>query len=778
MPDLKIKTNKVQLKSALTKAATIAIAAIVAFMTIPVIHKQATTFGDERQKEKDAHELSTEIYINNCLLDAENGDYIVARTNLLRKKPGALNKRLRTKWYVAMTSIYHAEAKTDKKNRMFLVMNALNFAEKGKKSVENREAMDNLEMVQAKLYMLNNQWEKASELLRDLETRSRSPHKRWLIRMEIAHCYKMTRKNIDAINILSTVIEETDDDDIWAESIRRKSDLYWEMSIQETTKQEYRFNPEKNYLTDTVKATMGRYSYSFKALKGYNEIIDTITVNYHPEKMKALEKVLEIHVNNGDVNQAYFIANLIKRTSADRPYSAAAYHSMAELEMQRHNLNRTSSFIKRLIKIHPESHHTHIAVKRYYNELKKAKLWDQLFSLSKKAVHTLTFQDLKIAILRDLLLGQKNLLSHINIKNPKVAKEVEAMLNKIDSKIPAELSVLNFAKASFYYSTGQYYKADVEFSNYLINPLYEEFIELSHYYYLVSAVKSQKPAVIRSLRAKLFLNNTYDNNHSQDVMLYLMSAYYDMGLWNESIDAAMKVFVNEIVRMGKQHENYQANPQWLKAVARIGQSYEKTDRIKEAEKVFSTWADEFTKSPYAASIYQDWANLAASKKRHKESIRRFNLIIPHLKDQKDFLTIISLRNVQKLKSNDPNARKEAQVLLKRLPMKVNLLGQQSVEELEEQIHKALLENYIASDPDNIEKIFEQVFLKYQEKEWPYELAIKWLQININEGNYKKAKTFAKKSLLGPLSALKEENVRNAIKKQTLLLMALESENVF
>ena len=51
-------------------------------------------------------------------------------------------------------------------------------------------------------------------------------------------------------------------------------------------------------------------------------------------------------------------------------------------------------------------------------------------------------------------------------------------------------------------------------------------------------------------------------------------------------------------------------------------------------------------------------------------------------------------------------------------------------------------------------------------------------MNVDEGKYKKARVFIKKSLLGPLSALKEDKVRNAIRKQAQLLMALESENVF
>ena len=121
-----------------------------------------------------------------------------------------------------------------------------------------------------------------------------------------------------------------------------------------------------------------------------------------------------------------------------------------------------------------------------------------------------------------------------------------------------------------------------------------------------------------------------------------MSAYYDMDLWDKSIDAAMKVFVNEIVRMGEENENYQASDEWLKAVARIGQSYERLGQNTKAQSVFNTWSKEFRKSPYAASIYADWAKIASDKGQHREALRRLNIILPYIKKPEDYLLLISM----------------------------------------------------------------------------------------------------------------------------------------
>ena len=221
----------------------------------------------------------------------------------------------------------------------------------------------------------------------------------------------------------------------------------------------------------------------------------------------------------------------------------------------------------------------------YYELLKKRQEWARAFNLGHTITQSNVSLDSKIKIIQDLYSGEP-LIENNDLTLPGAQVKVQKMLDSIVTNDHEILSILQFARASDKFSQGKYYEADKHFSEYLQTPGFNEFKEQAHFYYLMSSVNAGLPPVVQALRAKLYLNNTYNAKRSQQVMIYLMSAYYDMDLWDKSIDAAMKVFVNEIVRMGEENENYQASDEWLKAVTRIGQSYERLGQNTKAQSVF------------------------------------------------------------------------------------------------------------------------------------------------------------------------------------------------
>ena len=778
MEETKKITDKNRSQELATKIGIICLAILMSGFVVASIHKSSSKFAEKRIKEKNRNIRNITHYFNECKKQATDGNYALARKNLFRIKPEALKPELKAAWFETMTDIYFKEARNFPEKRNFLVMNALSYAQRAIDTYPSRETVDNLSKVKAELYLLNNQFEPASKLFLKLEERSTNPEDRWEYRMEAALCFTEMKMNQKAIRLLDSVIDETDEQEIWARATGRKADIFLNNTETSPENLKYNFAPDTPVIPALISKSVQQYNNINKAQALYQEILDEISHNMHPEKIRSMIKLLGIHVDKGDIQSAYAMANSIKKSAARRAESAAVYYNMSKLEARRGNLKRAATYVNNMIVSHPGSPLMKDAFQNYYNELKKAEKWDEAFDLVFKLTAAPTTNDIRIKLIEELHIGQNSMLSHIDLSKKENLKKITAIIESIAIPKEEHKEVILFAQASFYYAIKNYYMADVLFSRYIKEIIYEKYREKAYYYYLLSAVRDNKPPVLRALRAKIYLNNAYDENRSQDVMLYLMAAYYDMGMWEESIDAAMKVFVKEIVKMGEEKENYKANEEWLKAVARIGQSYEKIGRKADASNVFDTWAPEFKKSPYAATIYRDWAQLASLNKQHHEALRRYNVIMPYVTKPAEFMELASLRCIQKLKINQDQARREAYGLVKKLPTKLEIMPEEQIESLTRELYKSLLENSLTHDQANVEKLFTKILELYKSEPWPYTLIIKWLQNNLDDPEYKNISKFFQKAVSGPLSALKEDKVKSAIMQQAKMLVMLENENVF
>ena len=776
MNELKKISDKRQSSKSL-KVGSVVIAVAIAAGLLPFIKQSADQLGEKRDTEKKEILKRSEKFILSCLDKAADGNFHIAKKSLEKLNPGELNTDLRAKWFTTMTKILQMEADVYKDRRQFLIMQALTYAQRGILAGTKQSVIDNLNQMKARLYLMNQQWEPAAKILQDLQSRTKSPKERWKHRLTIAHCQNQLGNYQKALHLLDSVIDETDEETTWATALRRKADILFKISQVEHNISEVPFDPQNSLLTLTVDSTLDSMSTLLEAEAYYRELVENIPSNIHPDKMKALERLLEIYVNRKQSIEAYQFANMLKRAAGDRPYSAPVFKHMARLEIEKNNLKRAENYLLRLIKSHPESEHTEPALMDYYKLLKKRKEWARAFNLGHTITQSNVSDDSKIEIIEDLILGEP-LISNNDLTLEGVQPKVIQILNSVNTNDHELQSIIQFAKASNRFNLGKYYEADKHFSEYLQTPGFNRFKEQAHFYYLLSAVNADLPPVVQALRARLYLNNTFNAKRSQQVMIYLMSAYYDMDLWDKSIEAAMKVFVSEIVRMGEENEDYQASDEWLKAVARIGQSYERLGQNTKAQSVFKTWAKEFRKSPYAASIYADWAQIASDKGNHREALRRLNIIMPYIKKPNDFMLLISMSCIQKLKVNDKDAWKDAAALIKQLPKKKDKLGEEKIAGLLKEIHMAMLENSIQFNPEKAEESFNLALEKYKSDPWPYNLIIKWLQNNKDSENYRSVSNFLQKAAAGPLTALPEGKLRKAIKDQVDLLVAMENENVF
>ncbi|NQZ57098.1 MAG: hypothetical protein HRT88_06460 [Lentisphaeraceae bacterium] len=453
---------------------------------------------------------------------------------------------------------------------------------------------------------------------------------------------------------------------------------------------------------------------------------------------------------------------------------------MAELELSRNKIDRSNSYLTKLIRNHPQHPLTSKTFLKFYHILKKQKEWDRALYLAYQVANVNIENNTKLKLVEDLGLQEGSLLNQLNLKNPRTKKFIESIITSAKAQNTYDQSLILYAQSCYQLQLGNYYEADIKFSKYLRTPSFQKYNETIYYNYLLSSVKAKQPPIIRALRSRLYLNNHFDRNRSQTVMLHLMDAYFDMGLWEESIAAAKKIFNSEIKRMGIEKDHYKASDEWLKAIARIGQSYHFNDQDNKAQELFSIFTKQFKASPNAAEIFVDWAATAAQHRPY-ESIERLDVIIPHINNSADFLRLTSLRNVKRLELNIEKSRSEAYNLLKLLKEKNKLLDTRTKKDLSLQIHKALFNNTITYYPEDIDKIKEILLSSVKEfpqDTWPYASILQWHTKSTNKENKKTINNIISKLKSGPAPAHDNIQSTEALKKHTELLKALEGKNLF
>ena len=294
MAEKKKITDKKFQQDLMIKAGVIGAAALIAALLIPLFHKKSAKFAEDRNLKQERNLTNISRYFEECLKQADNGNYAMARKNLFKLKPAALKPNLQAKWYATMTDIYYKEARSTPKLRSFLVMNALNYAQRGIDTLPDRKMTDSMSKIKAELYLLNEQWESAVEILMKLEARSTTPKERWQYRMDSALCYKNLKMDQKAIQLLDSVIDETDEQETWAQAMRRKGDIYMHLTENKYSKNNYTFDPAKPYVEEFVSRSIEQYSNANKAEAIYQEVINEIKHAHIPLWLLLITPVLVI----------------------------------------------------------------------------------------------------------------------------------------------------------------------------------------------------------------------------------------------------------------------------------------------------------------------------------------------------------------------------------------------------------------------------------------------------------------------------------------------------
>ena len=159
------KISDKQHSNKLLKIGSVIVAAGITAVALPAIKQAATQLGEQRDAEKKAILKKSDKYISECLDMAEESGFHIAKRSLERLNPNKLNPDLRAKWFTTMTTIFQMEAEVYKDKKQFLIMQALTYAQRGILAGAKQSVVDNLSQMKAQLYLMNEQWAPAAEML-------------------------------------------------------------------------------------------------------------------------------------------------------------------------------------------------------------------------------------------------------------------------------------------------------------------------------------------------------------------------------------------------------------------------------------------------------------------------------------------------------------------------------------------------------------------------------------------------------------------------------------
>lgn len=605
----------------------------------PVMNWVKTQGHATSQELEDKYKSGVEGYeeiFARAIRQMKAGDYQPALDTLHSVDPHSLVKDLQAEWYITKSQIFQirAESYRNEALREKFALKAIYMSKRALEVGVSDETMINLELNQAHLFTYSQQWEKAFDIFKKVEEATFVPEKRWEYRMRMVDCLVQLGRRREAVSILESIAEESDDEMVWAKAVRNQGDFLLELAKED--KGELKIDVEEK-----VRAL-------------YKEVIKE-TPPLNRERKKAEVSLLRLYAKNNELGSTYDLANHIKKVSNAEHFSAEVLLILSDLEVRRNNVPQAIKYLKSCLEEYPDLKSGQSALIRYYSLLKKIDAWEAAFDAGESLIRTVRDDPGDwIPVCLDLMVRKDSFYEHLNFNNLSkkyFKRALEMMTRCSEVNRPDVQECANFAIASLYYQQGDHYNADVQLSKYIKEPDYIRFREQAHYLYLKNAKNGAKPETVVALRARLYLNNTFDSVNSNEVLLALSQAYFSLEMFDEALMEAKRIYLKFAETASKDLEGPKAR-QLIETISIMGMCYDRLGQSDKTDKLFNIWIDQFVNTSDVGNVFLTWARLAAEKKQYYEAVRRLNLILPYLKEHQDNLRIESWKTIYRLALKD------------------------------------------------------------------------------------------------------------------------------
>ncbi len=643
-------------KAAIISLACCAVAGVAAWQIIAYAGAKAKVKSSAVSNSAKIKDADLGRWIDDARLVARRKNPEAALALLSRIPVEKLPQHHRGPWYAAKAECLRlqSERSVDPDKRDTLANAALSTIELARHEGLPRAAEETERSAAVRLQMSTGSWNEAIKQLTELETLALSAEKRWKLRSMRADCLAQQGNLAAAASLLGSIAEEASNNDdptsiaLWADSLARKADLHAAAAEQEA--------PPKDSNLETFRRTQ---------LALCEADCRTLMSNLPgdaPQRLRGETQLLSLLCDRGVVTESYNIANHLRDVAKSASFGAESLVHLARLEESRDNVKTAREYLTMCVTDYPEHDFVKIAELQHYNLLIARGLWPEALELGSLICRSALHDSRRLDILKTLLPGDRCLSAHLKLaeKNADAhlhRQQIEDMLVLIEKDGDAQdsdfLERLHVARTTFALECENWQEADRLCARYLANPGWRKYLEGIQRLYVESSVRSSSGPAIRAVRAKLYINSSFDETRTNEVILILLDAYAEMELWTDCVETAKKVMKNQFSKLGS--SSSEATQNTVMAIAILAQAYEKCGDNNASNQLFSIWKPQFIVHPKAFDIYYNWAHAAAERGQHAEAVRRINTAAPYLKNSADLIRLRAFRAEQNLFSNSTEA---------------------------------------------------------------------------------------------------------------------------
>ena len=586
---------------------------------------------------------------------------------LHRLKVDQLPQHHRGPWYAAMAECLRlqSERSNDPEKRNALANAALSTIELARHEGLSRAARETEDSASVRLQMSTGSWNEAIKQLSELERLALSAEKRWSLRTMQAECLAKQGHFAAAATLLGSIAEEASINNdpqsvaLWADSLAHKAELHATAADQEAAPKDS--NPET-----FRKTQLALCEADCRALMG-NLPGDA------PQRLRGETMLLRLLCDRGVVTESYEIANHLRDVAKSATYGAESLVHLARLEESRDNIKTAREYLETCVHDYPEHDFVKVAELQHYLLLVRRGLWNEAIEIGTHICRSATHDSRRLDILKTLLPGDTCLTSHLKLAGGDAQaderrKQIEDILVSIEKDGDALdsdfLESLHVARTTFALECENWQEADRLCARYLANLGWRKHLERIQRLYVDSAVRAHSGPAIRAVRSKLYINSSFDETRTSEVILILLDAYAEMELWEDCVDTAKKVMKKQFSKLGNSTSSTTQNS--VMAIAILAQAYEKLGESNAANQLFSIWKSQFIIHPRSFEIYYNWASAAAERGQHAEAVRRLNVAAPYFKHSSDLIRLRAFRAAQNLFGSSPDAEASAGDSLKEI----------------------------------------------------------------------------------------------------------------
>ncbi|MEN9361356.1 MAG: hypothetical protein RL095_2891 [Verrucomicrobiota bacterium] len=749
-------------KTAAVSLVCCAAAGIAAWQVVSLAGAKARAKSEEVSSSAKIKDGDLGRWIEDSRLAARRKSPETALAMLNRLRVEDLPQHHRGPWYAAKAECLRLQSErcTDPQERDALANAALSTIELARHEGLPRAAEETERSASVRLQMSTGSWNEAIKQLGELEQLALTAEKRWSLRTMQADCLAKLGRLAAAATLLGSIAEEASHGDdprsieLWADTLVRKAELHAAAAEGETA-------PKDSTPEAFRRNQLALCEAECRALM--NNLPGDAS-----QRLRGETLLLRLLCERGEVTESYDIANHLRDVAKSASYGAESLVHLARLEESRGNIKTAREYLTMCVTDYPEHDFVKVAELRHYQLLINRGLWNEALDIGWVICRGPLHDPRRLDILKSLLPDERCLTAHLNLaakdaEAPKRREKIEEMLLSIekdgDSRDSDFMESLHVARSMFALECEQWQDADRLCARYLANPSWRKYVERIQRLYVESSVRAGASPAVRAVRAKIYINSSFDETRTSEVIIILLNAFAEMELWAECVDTAKKVMKKQFSQLGKVQAGADQNS--VMAIAILAHAYEKTGESAASNQLFSIWKSQFVAHPMAFDIYHKWAAAAAARGQHAEAVRRLNVAAPYFTRSADRVRLRAFRAAQNLFKPGPEAEASALASLAEIPA---VLPGEEQQRWMQPIYAGLFNHLARTDRAAGRRLAAEAVRRFPSEIWPRSALLAFS--DIGDGDFDAASTQIAEITPGtPLASDPDEALKKLLTRQ-------------